>query len=49
MLDGGKQHALLHQAGGVADARYVANMSFDLKTIEIHAAKYDASVCWSGD
>jgi hypothetical protein len=40
---------LFHQTSGVADASYVANMSFDLKTIEIRAAKYDASVCWSGD
>ena len=41
MLGGGEQHALFHQAGGVADARDVAHVRFDLKIVEVHAAEDD--------
>src|SRR5271154_1646629 len=44
VFNGGKQHTLFHQAGGVTDARYVADVGFDLETIEIHAAENDAGV-----
>src|SRR5476651_933621 len=36
VFNGGKQHTLFHQAGGITDARYVADMGFDLETVEIH-------------
>src|SRR5271154_2902120 len=48
VFNGRKQHALFHQAGGVTDARYVADVGFNLETIEIHAAENDAGVCGSG-
>ena len=44
VLGGGKQHALFHQAGGVADAGDVAAMSLDFKIVEIDAAEDDAGV-----
>src|ERR1700722_19101097 len=49
MLDGGEQHSLFHQAGGIADACDVANVSFNLETIEIDTAEYDACIGRSGD
>jgi hypothetical protein len=44
MFGGGKQDALLHQAGGVADAGYVMALGFDGEIVEIHAAKYDTGI-----
>jgi len=44
MLGGGEQDALLHEAGGVADARDVVAVGFDRKIVEIHAAENDAGV-----
>jgi hypothetical protein len=40
---------LLHQAGGVADARDVAAAGFDPKVVKISAAKDDAGVGGSGN
>ena len=48
VFNGGKQHPLFHQAGGITDARYVAYVRFDLETVEIHAAENNASVCGRG-
>src|ERR1700720_2501273 len=42
MLGGGDEHALLHQAGGVTDAGYVASAGFDRKTVEVGAVKHDS-------
>ena len=44
VLGGGEQDALLHQAGGVADARDVADVRLDFEIIEIHAAKNDTGI-----
>src|ERR1700722_2305613 len=44
MLSGGKQNALAHQAGGVADSSYVTNVSFNFKIIEIDATEDDPRV-----
>ena len=44
VLGGGEQHALLHQAGGVADARDVSHMRFDLKIVEVHAPEHDSGI-----
>ena len=44
MLGGGDEHAVLHQAGGVADARNVADVRFDLEIVEIGAAEDDPGV-----
>src|ERR1700733_4427164 len=38
------QHALLHQAGGVADAGDVADMRLDFKIVEIHATENDSRI-----
>ena len=35
---------MLHQAGGVADARNVADVRFDLEIVEIGAAEDDPGV-----
>ena len=48
VLGRGQQHALLHQAGGVADARHVASVRFDFKVVEVHAAEDDARIGWRG-
>jgi hypothetical protein len=48
VLGGGDEHALFHEAGGVADAGYVAAGGFDLKAIEIDAAKNDSRSGRSG-
>jgi len=48
MLGRREQYTLLHQAGGVADARDVADVSLDLEIVEIHAAENDPSVRGSG-
>ena len=42
MLGGGDQHALPHQAGGIADARHVAPTGGNLEIVEIGAEKDDA-------
>src|SRR4029077_5165754 len=44
VLGGGEQHALFHQAGGVADARHVSNMRFNLKIVEVHPPEHDSSI-----
>ena len=49
VLGSRKQHALLHQACGIAHARDIANMRFDLEVIEVHPAKNDAGIGWCGD
>ena len=41
MLGGRDQHALLHQAGGVADAGYVAPAGFDFETVQVGATEND--------
>jgi len=48
MLGGGKEDALLHQAGGVADASDVVAVGFDGEIVEVDAAKDDAGVRRSG-
>ena len=42
VLGGRDQHALLHQAGGVADASHVAARSLDFEAIQIGAAEHDS-------
>ena len=49
MLCRGEQDALLHQAGGVTDARNIAAMSLDFEIVEIRAAEDNARVGWRGD
>ena len=44
MFGGRNQHALLHQAGGVADAGHVSANRLNLKTIQINTPKNDAGV-----
>lgn len=44
VLGGGEQDALLHEAGGVADASDVVAVGFDGKVVEIDAAENDAGV-----
>ncbi len=44
MLRRGEQYAMLHQAGGIAHARHVRAVRFNLEAIEIHAAKHDPRV-----
>jgi hypothetical protein len=46
---GGKQHALFHQAGGVADASDVSHVRFDLKIVQIHTPEHNSSVGWGWD
>src|SRR3954447_5174423 len=41
MFGGRDENALLHQAGGVAHARNISTGGFDLKIVEINAAKDD--------
>jgi hypothetical protein len=40
MLRGGYQDALLHQAGGIADAGYVAAVGLNLEAFQIGPAKH---------
>src|SRR5207248_6235776 len=42
VLGGGKQNALLHEAGGIADASDVMALRFDMKIVQVNAAKHDA-------
>src|SRR5450432_3058014 len=44
MLRRGQEHALLHQAGRVADARDVVALRFDWKIVEVNAPKNDAGI-----
>lgn len=44
MLGGGEQDALLHKAGGVADASNVVAVGFDGKIVEVNAAENDTGV-----
>jgi len=39
VLGGGDENALFHQAGGIADAGYIATDGLYLKTIQVDAAK----------
>ncbi len=40
---------MFHQAGGVTNACYVADVSFNLEAVEINAAEYDACISRSGN
>lgn len=44
MFGCGKQDSLLHQTGGIADARNIPTLCFDVKTIKITATEDDAGV-----
>src|SRR5271170_319574 len=44
VLGGRDQHALFHQAGGVADAGDVGDIRFDFEVVEVHATKNYAGV-----
>jgi len=46
MLGRRQQNALLHQAGGVADARHIADMRFNFKIVEVNTAEDDARIGW---
>ena len=48
MLGGRDEHAFLHKAGGVADARHIPADRFDLETIEIGTPKNNARTGWGG-
>ena len=48
MLSGGKQDALLHEAGGIADAGDVVAVSLNVEIVEVDAAEDDASIRRSG-
>src|SRR6266850_138704 len=49
VLGGGEQDALLHKAGGVADASDVVAMGFDGEVVKINAAENDAGIRGSGE
>jgi len=49
VFGGGEQDALLHKAGGVADASDVVAVGFDWEIIEINAAEDDAGIRGSGE
>src|SRR5258707_8590514 len=44
VLGGGEQDALLHKAGGIADASDVVAMGFDGEVVKIDAAENDADI-----
>ena len=48
MLGCRDEHALLHQAGGIAHARNVASSGFNFKVIEINSAEDDSGARWRG-
>jgi hypothetical protein len=48
VLGGGEQYALLHKAGGVADAGDIVAVGFNWKIVEVDAPENDASVWRSG-
>jgi hypothetical protein len=47
VLGGREQYALFHQAGGVADSGYVADVRFDLEVVKIYAPKNNPGIGWS--
>jgi len=49
VLGGGEQDALLHKAGGIADASDVVAMGFDGEVVKIDAAENDPGVRRSGE
>lgn len=49
MLGGGQQHALLHQAGGIAYAGNVVPLGFDGEVIQIDSTENNAGLRWCGD
>jgi hypothetical protein len=49
VFGGGEQDALLHEAGGVADASDVVAVGFDREVVEVDAAEDDAGVRGSGE
>ena len=49
MFGSGKQHAIFHKAGGVADARDVSAAGFDFEIVEIGAAENDAGAGGGGE
>src|SRR5208282_601452 len=49
VLGGGDQNALFHQAGGIADAGYVAAAGFKFEVIEVGAAEDYAGAGGSWD
>jgi hypothetical protein len=49
VLGGGEQDALLHEAGGVADAGDVVAVRFDWEIVEVDAAKDYAGIRGSGE
>src|SRR5438045_9534394 len=48
MFGRGEKDALLHQAGGVTDASYVAAAGLDGEIVQIGTTKDDAGVGWGG-
>ena len=48
MLGGGDQHALAHQAGGVADFGHIAADGGNFEVVEVGAAEDDAGASRSG-
>jgi hypothetical protein len=48
VLGGGEQHALLHEAGGVADASDIVAMGFDGEIIEVDTTEDNSGVRRSG-
>src|SRR6266849_5898475 len=49
MLGGRDEHAFPHQTGGVTDFRDVVADSFDLKAVQVGAAKQNARAAGSGE
>jgi hypothetical protein len=49
MFGGGEQDALLHKAGGIADASDIVTVGFDGEIVEVDAAEDDAGVRRSGE
>ena len=48
MFSGRDQNALPHQAGGVADPRYIAPTGWDREVVQVRAQEYDAGRYRSG-
>jgi hypothetical protein len=48
VLGGGEEDALLHEAGGIADASDIVAVGFDREVVEVNAAENDAGVWRSG-
>ncbi len=49
VFGGGEQDALLHEAGGIANASDVVAMGFDGEVVKINAAENDAGIRRSGE